>query len=120
MATTLPRFCHATVTHNTVPRTLAEYQSLMEDAQAAIPDITFVISDLITDEDRQMVAARLEFTGTPVKAFAGVVPPAEEELEGRRREVRFSEVVFYWFQEGKIREVVSLVDLETYRKQVKG
>lgn len=118
MSTSLPHFCHATVTHNAVPHTLPEYQALMEDAQAAIPDITFVISDLITNEQTQMVAARLEFTGTPEKEFAGVCIPSSEK--GRRREVRFSEVVFYWFQEGKIREVVSLVDLEAYRKQVKG
>ncbi|KAF3764141.1 hypothetical protein M406DRAFT_242886, partial [Cryphonectria parasitica EP155] len=109
MTTSLPTFCHPTVIHNGKALPLATYQRLMTDAQAAIRDITFAIDGLVVDEERGMVAALLNFTGRSVGEFAGV--------DGTGREVRFGEIVFYWFVEGKISRVVSLVDFETYREQ---
>lgn len=115
MSQTLPAFCHDIVTHNGKPLPLVEYQRLMEDAQAVIPDLYFSIASSLVDFDKQILAARLDFRGTPVGEFAGVAP-----IGGMKKEVRFSEVVFYWFREGKIAQVVSLVDLIDYRKQVIG
>lgn len=83
----------------------------MEDAQEAIPDMIFQVVDLIVDEDKQQVAARLEFTGTPVKNW--------EDVEPNGKEVNFSEQAFYWFEKGKICSVVSVVDMEAYRKQMR-
>lgn len=129
MAASLPRFCRPTVTHNGRALALAEYRRLMEDAQAAIPDISFGVSDLLVDEGRGLVGARLAFRGTPAGEFAGVRPPAlqrkGEEGEGGGdgavdREVAFSEIVFYWFEDGRITEVVSLVDVDAYRSQLTG
>lgn len=111
MTSRLAGFCHSVVTHNGRPLSLPRYQRLMEDAQGAIPDITFHVADLIADEERQMVAARLRFTGTPVKTWQGVEPKGDP--------VDFSEQVFYWFQEGKIRSVVSVVDMQAYREQMR-
>lgn len=124
MARSLPRFCLPAVAHNGRALALADYRGLMEDAQAAIPDITFGVSDLLVDEGRGLVGARLEFRGTPAGEFAGVRPPIVKE-DGERGdvdggEVRFSEVVFYWFERGRIREVVSLVDVDGYRAQLRG
>lgn len=88
----------------------------MEDAQEAVSGLTFTVAeeDLVIDEARQMVAARIRFRGKARRAWGGVVP------KGNGVDVDFGEVVFYWFQEGKIREVVSLVDMEAYRAQVRG
>lgn len=112
MAQDLPAFCHDIVIHNGRALPLSEYRKLMEDAQAAMAGLEFSIGNVIVDDRKQMVAAKLDFRGTPTESFAGVTPP-----EGVRKEVRFSEIVFYWFSEGKIAEVVSLVDLDEYRKQ---
>lgn len=115
MSQTLPAFCHDVVIHNGQSLPLVEYRKLMENAQAVIPDLEFGVTSSIVDFDKQVLAARLDFRGTPVGEFAGATP-----LEGVEKEVRFSEVVFYWFCDGKIAQVVSLVDLVDYRKQVTG
>lgn len=110
MTSHLAVFCHPVVTHNGQSLSLPRYQRLMEDAQEAIPDLTFRVADLIADEERQQVAARLEFTGTPVKMW--------QEVEPNGKRVEFPEQVFYWFEEGRIHSVVSVVDMETYRRQM--
>lgn len=115
MSRTLPAFCHDVVIHNGKSLALGEYQKLMEDAQAVMPDLQFRIANSLVDTDKQLLAARLDFRGTPIKEFAGVTP-----LEGVKKEVSFSEVVFYWFRDGKITQVVSLVDWVEYRKQLTG
>ncbi|KAG6368935.1 hypothetical protein INS49_003153 [Diaporthe citri] len=103
----LPHFLHQPVTHNTHPLTVLEYHNLGQAVRDAIPDLGCEIVDLVADGARQVVAARLEFAGTLVRPFAGAQPPAE----GGGRFVRIGEVVFYWFDGGRIREVVSLVDM---------
>lgn len=103
----LPHFLHQPVTHNTHHLTVSEYHNLGQVVRDAVPDLGCEIVDLIADEGRQVIAARLEFTGTLVKPFAGAQPPAG----GGGRVVSIGEVVFYWFDGGRIREVVSLVDM---------
>lgn len=104
--TNLPNFLHQPVTHNTHALNIREYHNLGQAVRDAIPDFDCEIVDLIADEGRQVVAARLEFSGTLVKPFAGAQPPAGG------RQVQIPEIVFYWFDTGRIREVVSLVDMD--------
>ncbi|SCV57125.1 uncharacterized protein FFB14_14979 [Fusarium fujikuroi] len=111
MEANFDKFCHPSVTHNTVKKTIAEYISLISESQSAIQGLYFDIQDLIVDKDAGRVAARLEFTGLPVKAWAGAEPNGKS--------VKFHEHVMYWLDEGKIHWVWSVVDLETYRKQLK-
>lgn len=101
----LPNFLHQPVTHNTHALNIREYHNLGQAVRDAIPNLGCEIVDLIADEGRQVVAARLEFAGTLVKPFAGAQPPAGG------RKVKIPEIVFYWFDRGRIREVVSLVDM---------
>lgn len=103
-ATGLPRFLHQPVTHNARALTITAYHGLVQDVRAAVPDLACEIVDLVADEERQVVAARLEFVGTPVREFAGAQPDG--------RAVRIGEIVFYWFDKGRIREVVSLLDFK--------
>lgn len=105
--TTLPTYLHQPVIHNQRPLSIPQYHNLVETVRASIPDINAEIVDLLADEGRGVVAARLQFKGTLVKPFAGVEPPAE----GGGLAVGIGEIVFYWFEAGRIREVVSLVDL---------
>ncbi|KAI7785041.1 hypothetical protein LA080_008440 [Diaporthe eres] len=102
----LPHFLHQPVTHNTHPLTVPEYHNLGQVVRDAVPDLGCEIVDLIADEERQVVAARLEFAGTLVRPFTGAQPPP-----AGGRAVKIGEVVFYWFDGGRIREVVSLVDM---------
>ncbi|EWG53176.1 hypothetical protein FVEG_11662 [Fusarium verticillioides 7600] len=110
MEATFDKFCQPSVAHNTVKKTIAEYISLISDSQSAIQGLFFDIRDLIVDEDAGRVAARLEFTGVPVKAWAGAEPNGKS--------VKFHEHVMYWLDKGRIHWVWSVVDLDSYRKQL--
>ncbi|KAI1748296.1 SnoaL-domain-containing protein [Xylaria castorea] len=109
-AADLPKFCHPHVIHNANRLSLGEYRLLMEDAIAAIPDLFYGINTLIVDENVQRLAVRLEFTGTPTGRFAGAEPNG--------RSVRFYEYVTYYFRDGKIDRVWSIVDFKSYRRQL--
>ncbi|KAF5665298.1 polyketide cyclase [Fusarium heterosporum] len=110
MEATFDGFCKAWVSHNAAKKTIAEYISLIQESQSAIQGLNFEIQDLIIDKDAGRVAARLEFTGTPVKRWADAMPTGGS--------VKFHEHVMYWFDEGKIHWVWSIVDLDTYREQL--
>ncbi|KAF4443328.1 polyketide cyclase [Fusarium acutatum] len=110
MEANFDKFCQPSVTHNTVEKTIAEYITLISESQSAIRDLYFDIQDLIVDKDAGRVAARLEFTGVPVKTWGGAEPNGKA--------VKFHEHVMYWLDEGKIHWVWSVVDLDTYRKQL--
>ena len=110
MQTDLPKFCHPHVFHNGRALPLDQYRMLMQDAITAIPDINFGLDTIIADRTAQRVAVRLEFTGTPIKAIAGVEPTG--------RPVRFAEHVTYQFRNGKIHRVWSQVDWVSYRQQL--
>ncbi|KAF4985777.1 hypothetical protein FGRMN_11102 [Fusarium graminum] len=103
-------FCKPCVSHNAAEKTIAEYISLIQESQSAIEGLNFEIQDLIVDNDAGRVAARLEFTGTPVKRWANAMPNGGS--------VKFHEHVMYWLDEGKIHWVWSIVDLDAYREQL--
>ncbi|KAK4672073.1 hypothetical protein QC763_100920 [Podospora pseudopauciseta] len=96
------------VTHNGVHLSVDKYINLMRDAMDHVPDLKFQVHTCAVDEGRQMIAARLEFVGTPVKSWMGASPTGDE--------VEWSEHVFYWLEHGKISDVISIVDWETYRE----
>ncbi|KAK4161858.1 hypothetical protein QBC43DRAFT_322911 [Cladorrhinum sp. PSN259] len=96
------------VKRNGVLLEVDRYTNLMVDAMDAVEGLKFDLKAVVVDEERQMIAARLEFAGTPVKTFQGAVPTGEE--------VEWAEHVFYWLDKGKIAEVLSVVDWETYRE----
>jgi predicted ester cyclase len=111
MEANFENFCKPLVSHNTVEKTVAEYIALIQESQSAIQGLHFEIQDLIVDNDLGRVAARLEFTGVPVKRWA--------DADATGVSVKFHEHVMYWFDEGRMHWVWSIVDLETYRKQLK-
>ncbi|KDN65322.1 putative SnoaL-like polyketide cyclase [Colletotrichum sublineola] len=96
--------------HNDRELTIAEYIPLISDSQDAIDGLHFDIQDLFADEETQRIAARLEFTGTPVKEWGGARPNGTA--------VRFHEHVIYQLEQGKTSRVWSTIELDLYRKQM--
>ncbi|MEJ2861400.1 ester cyclase [Actinomycetospora flava] len=101
-------YVHDTITYNGAPMTLGEYRALLVGDVATIPDLVFVADLLVVQGDR--VAARLWFDCHPRGDFRGL--PAD----GRR--VAFAEHVFYRFAEGRVAEVLSVIDVEAVREQL--
>ncbi|KAK2031782.1 hypothetical protein LX32DRAFT_637000 [Colletotrichum zoysiae] len=103
-------FCQPVLKHNDRELTIAEYIPLISDSQDAIEGLHFDIQDLFADEETQQIAARLEFTGTPVKEWGGARPNGAP--------VRFHEHVMYQLEQGKISRVWSTIEMDLYRKQM--
>ena len=104
----LSDFIHASLTYNGKETTLKDYKNSRLAERKAIPDLVYHIELLVTDE--HTIASRLHFDCTPVKEFMGINPT------GNR--VVFSENVFYKLRQGKISDVLSLVDIDAIREQL--
>lgn len=89
---------------------LAGYRELLHDDFRLIPDLQFSIKLLLADATH--VAARLAFDCTPVGEFLGLA------VNGRR--VAFHENVFYPYVDGKIADVLSIIDTDSIRAQLLG
>lgn len=87
---------------------LSGYRAMLERDFRAIPDLRFVIEQLIADPPH--IAARLCFDCTPVGELFGLA------VNGRR--VVFSENVFYEFKDGKICAVWSVIDKAAVEAQI--
>jgi predicted ester cyclase len=94
--------------HNGRAFGLAGYRAMLEQDFRTIPDLRFTIGLLAADPP--LIAARLDFDCTPAGEFLGL------PVNGRR--VRFSENVFYRFEDAKISEVWSLLDRDAVEAQV--
>ena len=104
----LGAFVHPDACHNGRPFGLEGYRAMLENDYREIPDLRFTI-DLLT-VDPPHVAARLAFDCTPVGTFMGL------PVNGRR--VAFAENVFYRFEDGKVRDVRSIVDKAAIEAQL--
>lgn len=106
--TELGRHVDEAVEHNGRPLGLAGYQAMLEGDHAAIPDLHFAARLLVVEAP--WLAAQLDFDCTPRGELFGVA------VNGRR--VRFSEHVFYRFENGRIREVRSVIDTAAIAAQL--
>lgn len=105
---TLGRYVGDQVRYNGKLIGLDGYRHMLEGDFRAIPDLRFVITQLIADPPH--IAARLSFDCTPVGELFGL------PVNGRR--VQFGENVFYEFSEGKICAVWSVIDKATIERQI--
>lgn len=80
---------------------------MIESSFDDIRGLHFSVEELVVDDDSAQIAARLGFTGLPVRSFRGIEPTGKE--------VRFSEHAYYKLHQGRIFWVTSLLDLEAYR-----
>ena len=104
----LGQFVHDDAVHNARPLGLAGYRAMLEQDFREIPDLRFNIDLLISEPPR--IASRLKFDCTPIGTFLGLA------VNGRR--VSFCENVFYEFDDGKIRQVWSIVDKAAIEAQL--
>lgn len=112
MGDNLDKYCHPVVTHNDHTYSIDEYRMMIESSFDDIKGLHFAINDLVIDSKSQYIGALLGFTGTPVKAFRGILPTG--------RDVQFSEHAFYRLRYGKIEQVWSLLDLESFKRSITG
>ncbi|KAK4118076.1 hypothetical protein N657DRAFT_584313 [Parathielavia appendiculata] len=111
LADDLHQFCKPSgVVWNGTRLSVQQYGDMIQASLDAISGLFFDIHTLVVDQARQQLAARIEFTGTPVKPYAGGVPSG--------RQVTFAEHVFYWLEQGRISDVLSIVDWEEYRSHL--
>lgn len=103
-------FCQPELEHNGRRLTIAEYIPLISDSQDAIQSLHFHVEELLADEETQQIAARLEFTGTPVREWGGAKPNGKS--------VKFHENVMYQLHQGKLARVWSVIELNVYRQQM--
>lgn len=104
----LDRFVHPEVVHNGRSLGLSGYRGMLEANYRDIPDLHFRIDSLVIDPPK--VASRLVFDCTPIGDFLGL------PINGRR--VSFSENVIYAFEDGRIREVWSVIDKHAIEAQL--
>lgn len=111
----LETFCHDSVIYNGETLTRRKYEQLIEHAFDAAPDISFTVEHLLEQPAGQansgMIASRILFECKPIKPLLDVQPRADGKT------VKFSENVFYRFQEGRIAEVWSVVDQAALKQQ---
>lgn len=111
MARDFDRFCQPELRHNGRRLSIAEYIPLISDSQDAIRGLHFHIQQLLVDEGAQRIAARLEFTGTPVREWGGARPNGKP--------VNFHEHVIYQLENSRILNVWSTIELDVYREQMR-
>ena len=104
----LGQFVHPDAYYNGRLIGLQGYRAMLERDFREIPDLHFEITLLICDPP--CVASRLAFDCTPKGAFLGL------DVDGRR--VRFTENVFYEFQDDRIAQVWSVIDKAAIEAQL--
>ncbi|KAF3910927.1 hypothetical protein ABW20_dc0109471 [Dactylellina cionopaga] len=106
----LTTIIHSEVTwnHNLYPA--EDYIGLITRSTIPAPDLRFNIDVLVADENEQRVAVRLLIRGTPKDEFLGFQPNGKA--------VEIVEHAFYKFEEGKVREVRTIIDMDGLRQQM--
>jgi predicted ester cyclase len=96
------------LSYNGETMTRRQYQDLIAADITAIPDLFFDAQIIVASGDR--VACRLVFDCTPQHEFLGFSPSGER--------LRFAEHVFYYFRDGRIAAVWSLIDRPAIEAQL--
>jgi predicted ester cyclase len=104
----LDRFVDDDVHYNGRRIGLSGYRAMLEQNFSDIPDLSFSIQLLLCAAPH--VACRLHFDCTPRGEFLG--------LDVNGKQVSFAENVFYEFQNGKIRQVWSVIDKAAIEAQL--
>jgi len=97
------------LSYNGETMTRRQYQDLIATDITAIPDLTFDAQIIVASDDH--VACRLVFNCTPQHQFLGFSPNGER--------LCFAEHVFYYFRDGRIAAVWSLIDRQAIEAQLR-
>jgi predicted ester cyclase len=104
----LPTFVADHLVYNETSISGGQYREMLEDDVRRIPDLFFDVRHLVVSGG--LVACRLRFECTPVEVFQGLQPTG--------RPVVFAEHVFYQFEDDRIVQVWSLLDLAALQGQL--
>lgn len=104
----LDQFVDENVTHNNREMGIEGYRMMLKQNFSDIPDLWFDIQLLIHASN--YIACRLSFYCKPIKLFLGL------PINGQQ--VQFTENVFYYFENNKIKEVWSVVDKAAIEAQL--
>lgn len=106
----MDKFIHDEVTLNGKPATREDILAVQRDEVGSVPDLHWVLTNLIIDGDR--LGAQLVNTGTPTKEFVGVKPT------GKSFEV--TEYAVYQVIDGRFKHMAAIHDAEEVRRQLAG
>lgn len=106
----MDKFIHEEVTLNGKPATRDDILTVLRDEAGSVPDLHWVLTNLIIDGDR--LGARLVNTGTPAREFVGVKPT------GKSFEV--TEYAVYQVIDGRFKHMAAIHDAEEVKRQLGG
>jgi predicted ester cyclase len=106
----MDKFIHDEVTLNGKPATREDILAVQRDETGSVPDLHWVLTNLIIDGDR--LGAQLVNTGTPAKEFVGVKPT------GKSFEV--TEYAVYQVIDGRFKHMAAIHNAEEVKRQLGG
>jgi predicted ester cyclase len=106
----MDKFIHDEVTLNGKPATREDILAVQRDETGSVPDLHWVLTNLIIDGDR--LGAQLVNTGTPAKEFVGVRPT------GKSFEV--TEYAVYQVIDGRFKHMAAIHNAEEVKRQLGG
>jgi predicted ester cyclase len=104
----MDKFIHDEVTLNGKPATREDILAVQRDEAGSVPDLHWVLTNLIIDGDR--LGSQLVNTGTPAKEFVGVKPT------GKSFEV--TEYAVYQVIDGRFKHMAAIHDAEEVKRQL--
>jgi len=104
----MDQFIHDDVTLNGKAATRRDIIAVQRDEAASVPDLHWVLTNLIIDGDR--LGAQLVNTGTPTRKFVGVDPT------GSSFEV--VEYAVYQVVDGRFKHMAAIHDAEAVERQL--
>lgn len=107
-----PKYFHDHVSFNNIDIELEKFREIIDSSSEFIEGLKFTLAETVVNEEKQQIGARILYAGKPVKEFKGVEPTGKS--------VEFSEHCFYQFDDGKIKQMVTLLDMEVFRQIISG
>lgn len=101
-------FIHDEVTLNGEPAKRDDILQIQRDEVGAVPDLHWVLTELIIDGDR--LGAQLVNTGTPCKDFVGAMPTGKS--------FRVTEYAVYKIVDGRLKHMAAIHDAEEVLRQL--
>ena len=104
----MDQFIHDEVTLNGKPVRRDDIIAVQRDEVGAVPDLHWILTNLIIDGDR--LGAQLVNTGTPTKKFVGVKPTGAS--------FKVVEYAVYQVFDGRFKHMAAIHDAEEVRRQL--
>ncbi|RSL37866.1 hypothetical protein CEP53_015415 [Fusarium sp. AF-6] len=106
------KFLSPTIIHNNRAIETTGFVGWMNGAHKAVQSLHYEIKYLVVDGQSGQVAASVEVSGLPVENWFGVEPNGKS--------VRFQEHAMYWVDKEQINKIITVLDLDSFRKQLQG